>query len=179
MPTYIIRAGDIGPVKIGWADDVPSRLRSLQTGNHETLHVLREVDTWWQSEREFHRRFTSHRLRGEWFTFHPEMLTFIPTVPRSRTRRDSTATGAGVSRDEAKMLISRLLDRRHPSVPVASALTEIAIAADFTMRRVKAIHHMEARLIADHEIKALRRLCDEAEERRPASYPGAAGGSVS
>ena len=37
MPVYIIRAGDDGPVKIGWADNAEARRRQLQTGHHKPL----------------------------------------------------------------------------------------------------------------------------------------------
>lgn len=81
MATYIIRAGLAGPVKIGKADDPHQRLRDLQTGNAEQLHLLRVVDTPFDAEPIFHLKFARNRLRGEWFEFHPGMLTFIPEDP--------------------------------------------------------------------------------------------------
>jgi hypothetical protein len=175
MATYIVRAGENGPVKIGWADDVPSRLATLQTGHYETLTVIREVDTWWQSEAEFHRRFASHRLRGEWFTFVPEMLSFVPTAPKPRTL-SSNLPGSLVAREEAKRLIDAILARRGVGVPLADALRHVATATEFTPRRVKAIYHMEARLIAEHEMKTLRRLAAGEEGLRTGA--GAASGSA-
>lgn len=79
MPTYIIRAGSDGPVKIGRADDVAERITSLQTGHHETLVLLRVIDTAYDSERSFHREFAHRRIRGEWFLFDECMLTFVPS----------------------------------------------------------------------------------------------------
>jgi len=81
MPTYIIRAGLAGPVKIGKADDVEARREALQTAHHETLHVLRVIDTHFDAERIFHERFAALRIRGEWFEFSDEMLTFVPDAP--------------------------------------------------------------------------------------------------
>jgi hypothetical protein len=72
---YFIRAGECGPVKIGKADDVAARLAELQCGNHAELTLLRQVEGGRQTEIWFHRTFAAHRLRGEWFTFHPDMLT--------------------------------------------------------------------------------------------------------
>jgi hypothetical protein len=92
MATYIIRAGLAGPVKIGKADDSNQRLRELQTGNHERLHLLRVVDTPFDAEPMFHERFSALRLRGEWFEFSDEMLTFVPT-PKARPDGDSLADG--------------------------------------------------------------------------------------
>jgi len=81
MPTYIIRAGLAGPVKIGKADDVEHRREALQTAHHETLHVLRVIDTHFDAEPILHERFAALRIRGEWFEFSEEMLTFIPAKP--------------------------------------------------------------------------------------------------
>ncbi len=81
MATYIIRAGLAGPVKIGKADDVEARREALQTAHHETLHVLRVVDTPFDAEPIFHAKFAEAHLRGEWFEFREEMLTFVPETP--------------------------------------------------------------------------------------------------
>lgn len=73
---YLIRAGVSGPVKIGRAVDVRTRLAALQTAHYEELHLLRIVRA--DAEVAFHRRFSDLRIRGEWFQFDPEMLTFLP-----------------------------------------------------------------------------------------------------
>lgn len=86
MSTYIVRAGAYGPVKIGRADDVPARIAALQTAHHEPLVLLRIVDTAFDCEDVFHSRFGKHRIRGEWFHFDDEMLTFIPTPPSDDDR---------------------------------------------------------------------------------------------
>lgn len=91
MATYIIRAGSDGPVKIGRADDVAARLASLQTGNPAELVVVRIVDTPFDAEPLFHERFKERRLRGEWFEFDAEMLTFIPAAPVTAHRGDAIA----------------------------------------------------------------------------------------
>jgi hypothetical protein len=82
MATYIIRAGLAGPVKIGKADDVEQRRDELQTAHHETLHVLRVIDTAFDAEKVFHERFATSRIRGEWFEFEEAMLTFVPEEPK-------------------------------------------------------------------------------------------------
>jgi 2,4-dienoyl-CoA reductase-like NADH-dependent reductase (Old Yellow Enzyme family) len=79
MPCYIIRSGDTSFVKIGWADeDVEERRRALQTAHYELLTVLRVIDGPPTVERWMHSRFSQHRVRGEWFTFHDDMLTVQP-----------------------------------------------------------------------------------------------------
>jgi hypothetical protein len=64
---YFIQSGDNGPIKIGVAGDVGRRLRSMQTGNPETLRLLGK---WWatvEDERTLHRQFAYAHLHGEWF----------------------------------------------------------------------------------------------------------------
>jgi hypothetical protein len=75
MAVYFIRAGEDGPIKIGSADIVHARVKLLQTGNHLELVLLRTIDGDHTLERYLHRHFAAQRIRGEWFTFHPDMLT--------------------------------------------------------------------------------------------------------
>lgn len=74
MPVYLIRAGEHGPVKIGFAKDPLRRIEDLQVANHETLYVLRILDGGLDTEAMLHARFSSLCVRGEWFTFHADML---------------------------------------------------------------------------------------------------------
>jgi len=76
--TYIIRAGASEFVKIGRAFQPEARMASLQTAHYETLCLLRVIKG--DAEKAFHLRFASLRVRGEWFKFDPEMLTFSPSV---------------------------------------------------------------------------------------------------
>lgn len=109
MTTYIIRAGLTGPVKIGKADDVERRRAELQTAHHEELYVIRVIDTAFDAEPLFHQRFADRRIRGEWFEFDLEMLTFIPEpTPTSSAR----TLGGLVSRFGVKKLAERLLCSR-------------------------------------------------------------------
>lgn len=78
MSVYFIRAGKDGPIKIGVATDPAARLRDLQTAHHETLHLERVVDGERCAELWLHEHFSEYRLRGEWFRFHPSMLTILP-----------------------------------------------------------------------------------------------------
>lgn len=74
MAVYLIRAGECGPVKIGYAEDVQSRLNNMQTGNHETLTVLRIFEGGQEEESRLHARFIDLRIRGEWFSFSRVMM---------------------------------------------------------------------------------------------------------
>ena len=81
MVTYIIRAGADGPVKIGKAADPYKRLIGIQVSHPEKLTLLRVIDTDFDAERVFHDRFAAQHIRGEWFSYVEEMMTFIPPRP--------------------------------------------------------------------------------------------------
>jgi len=73
---YFIRSGD-GPIKIGIAQDVEKRRRSLQTAHPAPLVTLATTDGGFQKERAYHRKFAKHRLEGEWFAPHADILAEI------------------------------------------------------------------------------------------------------
>lgn len=73
---YFIEAGDVGPIKIGIATDVSTRLKSLQATNPTPLRVLAAVAGTMKDERDLHRRFASERLNGEWFRGDGEVRAF-------------------------------------------------------------------------------------------------------
>ena len=73
---YFIRS-EPGEIKIGLAIDVEKRLRGLQTSHPYGLTLLAFVKGGQSVEREYHRRFAAHRLHGEWFEPHPDILAEI------------------------------------------------------------------------------------------------------
>ena len=72
---YFVRAGEHGPIKIGYASDVAGRIATMQSGNHETLILIREIEGDTRTERALHRRFSAYHIAREWFHFCPGMLT--------------------------------------------------------------------------------------------------------
>lgn len=84
MAVYIIRVGYAGPVKIGKADDVRSRVASLQTAHYEELRIVRVFEG--DAEALFHERFKHLRIRGEWFHYDDAMLSFDP--PEVKAEQD-------------------------------------------------------------------------------------------
>ena len=109
MSVYFIRAGKNGPVKIGSAVDVQRRLEFLQTAHWEDLTLIREVTGDGKTERRFHWMFASHRIRREWFRFHPDMLIATPDektmdVPPAEEPKRDTTTDAQLIRDLGGMV---------------------------------------------------------------------------
>lgn len=67
MAVYLIQAGDAGPVKIGFTENVAGRLIKMQADNHEPLRVLALYEGDKTHEATLHELFASVRLAGEWF----------------------------------------------------------------------------------------------------------------
>lgn len=71
-----------GEIKIGMATNIKSRLKSLQTANPSKLVLLAHVHGGPPQERAYHRQFAAHRLHGEWFSPHPDILAEIARLAR-------------------------------------------------------------------------------------------------
>lgn len=63
-------------IKIGTADDPKKRLSMLQVGSPNRLLILAMVPGDSRKERQFHRRFSGLRIRGEWFRATEELIQF-------------------------------------------------------------------------------------------------------
>ena len=74
MRVYAVQAGEDGPLKIGIAACVRSRVRDLQCSSHHHLTVVDEFEGSRGVELALHRHLRSHRIRGEWFNRHPEVM---------------------------------------------------------------------------------------------------------
>lgn len=68
---------EAGPIKIGFASRLEFRLRDLQLANALPLIVHASVEGSPKLERDYHRWFAAHRLHGEWFEPHPDILAEI------------------------------------------------------------------------------------------------------
>ena len=66
-----------GQIKIGKACDVKARLKGLQTSHPVRLELLATTEGGKEQERRYHKRFADHRLHGEWFEPHPDILAEI------------------------------------------------------------------------------------------------------
>lgn len=76
---YFVQDGTDGPIKIGLADNPEQRLSSLQVGNPRPLTLLATFQTWEprKDEAQIHARFAEHRIRGEWFHPHPDLMAQV------------------------------------------------------------------------------------------------------
>lgn len=81
---FIQQAEDVnGPIKIGTATNLTSRLKSLQCGNPEELRILAFVASNEALESLLHGYFRDGHIRGEWFhAYTPGLREFIRGVRR-------------------------------------------------------------------------------------------------
>lgn len=81
--TVYFISSENGPIKIGKAKNVMSRLSALQTSNPETLSILGILFGKEGIERRIHEQFSDLRLKGEWFKREVPLIEFISknTVP--------------------------------------------------------------------------------------------------
>lgn len=76
---YFIQDQD-GFIKIGFAIDVKSRLKTLQTGSRQELRLVASIPGDERSEHELHRRFHRGHVRGEWFNPSEDLVSLIEGV---------------------------------------------------------------------------------------------------
>lgn len=73
---YIYVIGTHEKQKIGFSSNVGRRLRSLQTGNSDTLKIHHSVEVPAEQarfvEKTIHHEYNYLRIKGEWFTMTPE-----------------------------------------------------------------------------------------------------------
>lgn len=91
MPVYLVRSGDDGLVKIGFSDNVNTRLAKMQTDHPAKLSILRILDGGMELEAALHARFAMQRQRGEWFIYSDEMLSDLgaPELVLEKTKHQS------------------------------------------------------------------------------------------
>lgn len=70
-------AGEDTPIKIGFSNQPHERLAILQTAHWCRLSIVAKVEGSLAVEADYHRRFAAHRLHGEWFAPHPDILAEI------------------------------------------------------------------------------------------------------
>lgn len=79
---YFVQRGTDGPVKIGRANNPERRLKTLQTGCPEQLHLLFHFKAPPGVEGAIHEELAAHSLRGEWFKPHPAVWTLLDRLER-------------------------------------------------------------------------------------------------
>ena len=81
---YFVRNSDNDVIKIGFASNLGARIASLQTGNPELLVLVMSLLGSREEEKQIHERFSSKRLRGEWFSLDAELEEFLDDLIDAR-----------------------------------------------------------------------------------------------
>lgn len=106
MIYFIQDAGTLN-VKIGFAlNSVDGRRATLQTGNSSPLVVLATMPGDLSAEKELHRRFAEHRVAGEWFRPHPDILGLAIQAARRGPDADMPLHGQSPECLEIKRLVA-------------------------------------------------------------------------
>jgi hypothetical protein len=80
---YFVQGDVTKRIKIGFTSGrIWDRIDALQTGSPEKLILLREILATPLFESHLHKLFARHRLHGEWFTNHDDILYFIDNYSR-------------------------------------------------------------------------------------------------
>lgn len=79
MAVYFVQADD-GPIKIGSARSVTTRVEGLQTATHRTLTLLAQCDGDSVHEKILHRKFAHAHICREWFSPEADLLALIEHV---------------------------------------------------------------------------------------------------
>jgi hypothetical protein len=66
-----------GQIKIGFTDHPKSRLKALRTAHGRGVEYLAHAYGGRIREAAYHFQFAPHRLHGEWFAPHPDILSEI------------------------------------------------------------------------------------------------------
>lgn len=68
---YFVQIGEKGPIKIGKAFNINTRMKHLQISNPEELFLIKIIENIGPIlESDIHFELSEHNIRGEWF--HPE-----------------------------------------------------------------------------------------------------------
>jgi hypothetical protein len=81
---------DSGPVKIGLSINVKNRLATLQSACPFKLKILAIVSGGRSGEADYHRKFSSARLHGEWFERSPEILAELDRLNSATNTNEVT-----------------------------------------------------------------------------------------
>lgn len=75
---YFLQPGEIQKVKIGYSNNLPARIKAVQTGSCEILKLLGVIPRAnLNLEYAIHCKFGKYRLHNEWFSLVPEILDFL------------------------------------------------------------------------------------------------------
>jgi hypothetical protein len=79
---YFIEAVGLDMIKIGYARDIPERLRKLSPGCPVPMRLLGTVPGGLRTEQQYHERLAGCRDHGEWFRRCPELEGVLAAIDK-------------------------------------------------------------------------------------------------
>lgn len=128
MAVYLIRAGEHGPVKIGYSDEPEVRLGQLQISHWETLRIIRQFEGGPAEETALHDRFQELHIRGEWHHFSRAMLGDVGLVEITGEPDAPVAAVAFKPIEHETITDPQFLGARIREMRKAKGLTQIELA---------------------------------------------------
>jgi hypothetical protein len=83
---YFIADDTMETVKIGYSKNPWARVKDLQTGRKNRLHVVATLKTTGVSEADVHWVFKEERISGEWFDFSPRIQGLVKDIKAKKVR---------------------------------------------------------------------------------------------
>lgn len=124
---YFIQAGESsGPIKIGIANDPNRRIVLMQTCCPLELRLLLAVPGSERHEERLHQLLKAHRIRGEWFEPHADVLRVMAELTAGRSLADLLPSAAAsvselTDSNQVRMIRTAMLERRMTALELASA----------------------------------------------------------
>ncbi len=82
-------AGTVGPIKIGHSKDLHRRMAEIALIVGYPVTLLATANGSYFREAHYHKRFAAHRLHGEWFDRHPDILAEIARLSRAQRQEQA------------------------------------------------------------------------------------------
>lgn len=95
---YFIQAECCDLIKIGWSHSVERRLLHLQRFSACKLKLLAVRSAPISTEHDYHLYFREHRVHGEWFRPHPDILAEIAEINGAAESAEQTHWQRGAVR---------------------------------------------------------------------------------
>lgn len=112
---YFLQTERHGPIKVGIARVVASRIKTIQDYHPYPLVLLGDVPGARKHEAQIHRLLRDYRLRGEWFSAHADVLDLVYCVLGARSIEagiNRSAVRARAIRETTRTLTKRKLTPR-------------------------------------------------------------------
>lgn len=96
---YFIESAE-GRIKIGYSGSPNSRLAHLRRETPYQLKIAAKVSGGRERECYYHHRFKEHRIEGEWFSCHPDILAEIARLNQNGPESDRHRSRPYQAKDE-------------------------------------------------------------------------------